>query len=127
MLKTAKILIIQTAFIGDVVLSTPIIEALRVHLPEAKIDMLIRKGNEALLLNHPILNKLWIWDKKTNKFGNQFKLIRAIRKQNYEVVINLQRFMSSGLFTFFSGAKITIGFDKNPLSFTFTQDRKSVV
>ncbi len=115
-----KILIIQTAFIGDVILSTVVIEALSLEYPKAKIAMLIRKGNEGLLNSHPKISKLWIWDKKNSKIKNQIKLIKQIRKEKYDLVINLQRFMSSGLFTVFSGAKTTIGFNKNPLSFAFT-------
>ncbi len=119
-----KILIIQTAFIGDVVLSTPIIEALRRYSIDFVIDILVRKGNESLLHNHPILNKIWVWDKKHQKIKNQFHLIRSFRSEKYDYVINLQRFLSSGLFTLFSGSKRTIGFDKNPLSFLFSHSIK---
>ncbi len=118
----SKILIIQTAFIGDVILATPVIEAIYTQNPSIKIDMLVRKGNEGILKNHPKINKLWIWDKKNHKSKNQWRLIREFKKQQYDVIINLQRFMSSGLFTVFSGAKQTIGFDKNPLSFRFTNN-----
>ena len=44
-----KILIIQTAFIGDVILATPLIEKLKNFFPKAEIDFLLRKGNEGLL------------------------------------------------------------------------------
>ena len=55
-----KFLIIQTAFIGDVILATPVIEKLHQYFPESKIDFLLRKGNENLLTNHPYLNALII-------------------------------------------------------------------
>ncbi len=119
-LDISKILIIQTAFIGDVILATPIIEAINSHNSSIKIDVLLRKGNESILNNHPKISKLWIWDKKKNKTRNQWKLIGEFRKQKYDIIINLQRFMSSGLYTIFSNAKLTVGFDKNPLSFMFS-------
>ena len=56
-----RFLIIQTAFIGDVVLATGILEKLHQYYPEAKIDFLLRKGNEGLLANHPYLNELLVW------------------------------------------------------------------
>ena len=62
-----KFLIIQTAFIGDVVLATIIIEKLHSNFPDAQIDFLLRKGNEGLLQNHPYLNEVLIWNKKENK------------------------------------------------------------
>lgn len=115
-----KILIIQTAFIGDVILATALIEKLIVFYPESKIDFLLRKGNEGLLENHPKLNDVLIWDKKVDKYSNLKVLSKSINRTKYDVVINLQRFASSGMLTAFSGAPIKIGFKKNPLSFLFT-------
>ena len=115
-----KFLVIQTAFIGDVVLATGIIEQLHTFYPEAKIDFLVRKGNEGLLVDHPYLHEVLIWNKKQNKYLNLFKLIKKIRQTKYDKVINVQRFAATGLLTAFSGAKETIGFNKNPLSFLFT-------
>ncbi|RYZ76918.1 MAG: glycosyltransferase family 9 protein, partial [Proteobacteria bacterium] len=62
-----QFLIIQTAFIGDVVLATGLIEKLHRYFPEAKIDFLLRKGNEGLLIGHPHLREILIWNKKQNK------------------------------------------------------------
>ncbi len=116
-----KFLIIQTAFIGDVVLATCIAEKLHKFFPDAAIDMMVRKGNEGLLQNHPFLRETLIWNKKENKLTNLFRMIRKVRKGRYDVVINVQRFAATGLITAFSGAKQTIGFDKNPLSFLFSK------
>ena len=119
-----KFLIIQTAFIGDVVLATPLIEKLKQHYPDAVIDFVLRKGNETLLTNHPHLHQVIILDKKNGKYKNLFSLIGKIRKEKYDYVINLQRFFASGLLTALSGGKHTIGFDKNPLSFLFSESIK---
>lgn len=119
-----QILIIQTAFIGDVILATPIIEKLRQHFAKSDIDFLLCKGNESLLLGNPNLRKVLVWDKKKEKLKNLWKIFKEIRATKYDLVINLQRFLSTGLLTAFSGAKKTIGFDKNPLSFLFSQKIK---
>ena len=114
-----KILIIQTAFIGDVILATPIIEKLHQHYPEAKIDFLVRRGNGGLLKGHPYLNDVFIWKKKHNKYSSLLKVIALVRSKKYDTVVNVQRFFASGLITALSGAKLKIGFRKNPLSFLF--------
>ena len=119
-----KILVIQTAFIGDVVLATGIVEKLHAFFPDARIDFLLRKGNEGLLKDHPFLHNVWVWDKKKEKNKNLLRIIREVRRQRYTHVINLQRFLSSGLVTLFSGAAYTAGFDKNPLSVFFTKKIK---
>jgi heptosyltransferase-2 len=119
-----KFLIIQTAFIGDVILATPLIEKLREHYPTAQIDFFLRKGNEGLLNGNPKLNNVLFWDKKKDKIKNLLHMLSVIRTGKYDYVINLQRFFSSGFVTAFSKAKVKIGFDKNPLSFLFTKTYK---
>ena len=56
-----KILVIQTAFIGDVILATGVLETLNEAFPDAKIDFLVRKGNHSLLQGHPFVNRVLIW------------------------------------------------------------------
>lgn len=116
-----KILLIQTAFTGDVVLATPVLEKLHRFYPEAAIDFLVRKGNESLLKGHPFVKEVLVFDKKNNKLQNLFGLLRRIRKKKYDLVVNMHRFASSGMLTGLSGAKERIGFDKNPMSFLFTR------
>ena len=115
-----KILVIQTAFIGDVVLATSLLESLHQEIPEAQIDLLVRKGNESLFQGHPFLHKVLIWDKKNNKYHHWFGLLFTIRSVKYDIVINAQRFAATGAWTALSNAKFKIGFDKNPFSFLFT-------
>ena len=115
-----KILVIQTAFIGDVVLATALIENLHQQWPEVKMDILVRKGNESLFESHPFLNQVLVWDKKNNKYHHWVGLLFKIRSNQYDVVINAQRFAATGAWTALSGAKIKIGFNKNPFSFLFT-------
>jgi heptosyltransferase-2 len=67
-----RILIIQTAFLGDVILITPMLRELKNAIPNAEIDVLVRKGNESLLGNNPHLSKLFVWDKK-RKFASLFE------------------------------------------------------
>jgi len=122
-----KFLIIQTAFIGDVVLATGIVEKLHAHFPDAEIDFLLRKGNEGLLQNHPYLHEVLIWEKKDDKIKNLLKLLGKIRKRRYDKVINVQRFAATGILTAFSGARQTIGFDKNPFSWLFNKKIKHVI
>lgn len=134
-----QFLVIQTAFLGDAVLATALLEKLHAHYPDAAIDLVVRKGNEGLFGSgdqggergeggeggvahgHPFLRNLHVWDKRQGKTRALFKLIGQIRKQRYDHVINAQRFFSTGLMTVLSGGKETIGFDKNPLSPLFAR------
>jgi ADP-heptose:LPS heptosyltransferase len=115
-----KILVIQTAFLGDVILATALVEKLHLCFPGAEISMLVREGNESLLKNNPLLKEVLVWKKSSDKISNLIKITKEVRNHKYNMVVNLQRFLSSGIITVFSGAKIKTGFNKNPLSFLFT-------
>lgn len=119
-----KILVIQTAFIGDVILVTSLLETLHLNFPKSKIDIVVRKGNESLFNNHPFLGQVYVWDKKHKKTKNLFKILKTIRKERYDLTLGVQRFFNAGLLTAFSKSKLTIGFDKNPLSFLFNKKVK---
>lgn len=119
-----KILVVQTAFIGDVVLATALVESLHQQYPKAAIDVVVRKGNESLFNEHPFINELIVWDKKESKYLHWLQLLQKIRAKKYDLLINVQRFAATGLWTVLSKATITIGFDKNPFSFLFTHSVK---
>jgi len=116
-----KFLVIQTASIGDVILSTAIGEKLNEHYPNAQIDYLVKQGNERLFDGNPWINEIIAWDKSKEKYKNMLRIIFQFRDEKYDAVINLQRFASSGIFTVFSGAKKKYGFRKNPLSIFFSK------
>lgn len=115
-----QILIIQTAFLGDLILSTALIEKLKKIFPDASIDIVIKKGNEKVLSHHPQLRKIFLFDKR-DKIKSFFLIIKEIRKNNYDIVINLHKYFSSGLLTFLTKASQKIGFKENPLSFFYSR------
>ncbi len=116
-----RILVIQTAFLGDVILATPVVSELHRLYPEAAIDVLVKKGNESLLANNPKIRNVIVFDKSNGKYKSIFRLIRKFRKEKFDLVVNLHRFGSSGMIAGFSGAKQRIGFDKNPFSWRYTR------
>ena len=120
-----RFLIIQTAFIGDVILATALLEQLHQLRPDALLDVLVRRGSEELLTGHPFLNEVLVWNKKgpggvLAKYRNLWRLGQTIRARRYDVVLNLQRFGATGLLTALSDATTTVGFAKNPFSVFFT-------
>ena len=114
-----NILVIQTAFIGDAILASSVVEKLHLFFPKARISLLVRKGNESLYANHPFLHQTLVWNKQEGKYKSLFQLLKQVRKQKFDTVINLHRFASSGFITAFSKASYTSGYNKNPFSFLF--------
>ena len=122
-----RILVIQTAFLGDAVLVTSILEKLHAFYPDARIDLVVRKGNDGLFTGHPFIHTLHVWNKREGKTRALFRLIRQLRQNRYDHIINAQRFFSTGLMTVLARGKEKIGYDKNPLSFLFTRTVEHVI
>lgn len=116
-----KVLVIQTAFIGDAILGTALLEKLHHQYPEAKIDYLVRYGNQSLFTGHPFLNEVLVWHKQDSKYAELVSMLKQVRNRNYDAVFNIQRYAASGILTAFSGAKQKIGYKSNPLSFLFSK------
>ncbi len=112
----AKILFIQTAFIGDAILGTAAVRALNAR--EGKVDVLVRKGNELFYQNHPGVHRVLIWDKK-NKWSSWWTLLKEVRKTRYERIFLAQRFFTMGLFLLLSNAKSKIGYRSGWWSLAF--------
>lgn len=112
-----KILLIKLRHHGDILLTTPVINALRQHYPEAVIDMLIYKESCPLVKKHPAINQFHLidHDKKHLEFFekrlDEIKLIQAVYRAHYDIVINLADQWSSAIVTGLSGASTRIGFD----------------
>jgi heptosyltransferase-2 len=116
-----KYLVIQTAFIGDVILALPVAQYLRKTDATAEIHFLVRKGNEDLLINHPAIDRVWTWDKSDKKYIKLLKVIFKLRHHAFDTVFNLHRFASSGLITCLVRANQKIGFSKNIFSFCYSK------
>jgi len=122
-----RILIIQTAFLGDVILATPVVSELNRVFPDAQIDFLVKKGNESLLIGNPKINEVITFDKSSGKYKSILRLIKQFRASKYDLVINLHRFASSGMIAGFSKGKKRYGFKKNPFSFMYTKSFDHVI
>ena len=70
-----KILIIKFRFIGDVLLTTPLVANLKTHYPDASIHFALNQGTQAVIQNNPQIDKIHIYDRDTIKKSNIFKRI----------------------------------------------------
>lgn len=116
-----KVLIIQTASLGDVVLASALANSIKKQYPDSSITMLVKKQNEAVLDHNEVVDIVLSWDKSAGKYKNLIHLLKLVRKNKYDFVINLHRFASSGFITAFSKAKMKVGFKQNPFSFLFNK------
>ena len=117
-------LVIQTAFLGDVILATPVISELKRLYPNSKIDVVVRKDAKSLIENHKDVSEVIVFDKSKGKFKALKEVLSKTRLKEYDEIINLQRYFSSGVISMFSKGKRKIGFNKNPLSLHYNKKFK---
>ncbi|MBN8570296.1 MAG: glycosyltransferase family 9 protein [Ignavibacteria bacterium] len=120
---TKRVLIIQTAFLGDAILTLPTVQVLKEKNPEWQIDFLCIPAIAILFKHNPLINNLIIYDKRGN---DSFSRIKREVKNNYDIVISPHRSARSSMLAFFSKAKKRISFDKSSLSFLYTDRVKYV-
>lgn len=117
-----KILIIQTAFIGDIILTTPVVEVLAQEYPGVEIDFLTIPRSKNLLESNPNINNLIIFDKKGHHRGlNGLVRIGNILKNNqYDLCITPHLSLRSAYLTWKTQANIRIGFNRTAWKRAFT-------
>jgi len=106
--KINKILIIKQGAIGDVLLSTPVIENLRHNFPDAEINYLTQSYCREVLIGNPFLNRVLTYD--IGKGDSSYCLIKNIHKQKYDLIIDLFGNPRTAIITFNSDAKYRVGF-----------------
>jgi lipopolysaccharide heptosyltransferase II len=114
-----KILIIQTAFIGDTILASSFASEVKKEFPDHELHFLLRAGNQAVIEGLPFIAKVWVWDKKKGKYASLKRLIGELRLLEFDIVFNLHRHFNSGFICALLKAKIKVGFKQNPLSFFY--------
>jgi len=112
-----KILIVKLGAIGDVVHALPVLKTLRVHFPDSHISWVIEKKHSSLIENHPDLDDCIVidtkkWRKNLNgkTFSELREFIRRLRNEEFDIAIDLQGLIKSGVISWLSGAKKIIGF-----------------
>jgi lipopolysaccharide heptosyltransferase II len=101
-----KILCIKPRGIGDVVLSTIVLDNLINYYPSVKINYLTEEFARPVLENNPLINKILTMGK--SEFS--FKVAWRIRKEKYDMILDLWSNPRTAQITFFSGAKYKVGF-----------------
>ena len=108
-----KILIIHTAFIGDIVLSTPLIQKLKDLYPKSEIDYLTLPTNQSVLYNNPNLNEIILYDKKGKDKGIKgfLKVLKILKQKKYDYAVIPHRFIKSILLAKLAKISDIVGFD----------------
>ena len=105
--KIKKILLINLQGIGDLVMTTPLLNAIKKEYPKAQIHYLTYKRNGTIFLEDKRIDKLFVW---SSSLTNLLKTLSFIRNEKYDIAINLFRAQHSAYLTLLSNATYKLGF-----------------
>lgn len=121
-----KILLVQTGFIGDILLSSPVITELRRLFPQAELSLLTTPQGAELALFDPLLKEVIVYDKKKSDKGLKgfLKLARVLSKRKFDSVFSLHRSYRTALLLFLARIPVRVGFSDASSSFLYTRKRE---
>ncbi|MBI5097897.1 MAG: lipopolysaccharide heptosyltransferase I [Nitrospirae bacterium] len=127
-----KILVIKPSSLGDVVHALPFLKAVKDSLPDAKIDWVISKNLKGLIEDNPLIHEVIIFDKDSwknirNLTGtiNEISLFKkTLKEKRYDMVVDLQGLLRSGIVTHYTPADTKIGFADAREGSSFFYNRK---
>lgn len=104
-----NVLIIKLRYIGDVLLATPTIRAIKAAKPDARVTMMVNRGTEDVLSGNPDLDEIVVLDK--GSLTSQSRFIAGLRSRRFDTVIDLTDGDRSAFLSWISGASVRIGFN----------------
>jgi len=107
-----RILLVRLSALGDVVTGLHPLSSLRTRYPEGRIGWLVEDRFAALLEGHPQLDRLHVYERGKYRRGRLWalvRLLRGLRRERYDVALDLQGNLKSGVLTRLSGARRTLG------------------
>jgi len=121
-----RILVIKLRYLGDVLLTTPVFDALRFRFPQAFLAAVVNKGTEDMLTGNPAVNKIFTVERDSNFLSDlqkQLRLIREIRNFKFDIVLALTNNDRGAVLAYTSGAKKRFSYKKKKENFL----RKSIL
>ncbi len=105
-----RILLIKLRYIGDVILSTPLLPLLRNGFPKASLTFLVNPGTESVLFGNPHLEKISVIPR--DGWGSQLRFLHKLRQACFDGVVDLTDGDRSAFLTYWTGAGVRLGFNR---------------
>lgn len=126
MMEIKNIVVIQTAFIGDAVLTLPLLQVLHKKFPDSHIDIVVTPRSKDLFTNHPDIREAIAFDKRGKDRGipGLFRMAKHLRSRSYDLALIPHRSVRSAGLAMLAGVPNRIGFNRSAGRFLFTSSVK---
>lgn len=116
-----KILIIQTAFLGDAILTLPMVQELKKKFNSSEIHIVAIPSTAEIFNSSPYVNKVFVYDKRKSQRSilSLFRFTSELKKEKYTRIYSPHRSLRTSLLVYLCGAEKTFGFDTSAFSFLY--------
>src|SRR3989454_7747836 len=104
-----RILVLKLRYVGDVLLTTPLLSRLRESFPKAQLAMLVNPGTDDVVRDHPALDEVLVL--KRGNLARQWRFVLDLRRQRFDLVIDLTDADRSALLSWLSRAPMRLGYN----------------
>ncbi|MHB2150022.1 lipopolysaccharide heptosyltransferase II [Calditrichota bacterium LG25] len=115
-----KILLVQTAYLGDVILTTPLIRAIKQVFPDSQLDVLVIPQTAGALANNPHIDQTILFDKRGQKRTAFKNVLQILKARRHELAFSPHSSLTTGLLIRLAGIPTRVGFNRNPIRFFLT-------
>ncbi len=118
-----KLLLLQTAFIGDVILTTPMAQAAHEVLAPCEVHFMAIPGAANVLEKNPHIARVWVYDKRGRQRGLRglWQLARQLRREKFTHAFVPHRSLRSALLVWLARIPVRVGFNRSAGAFLFNQ------
>ena len=107
-----NILVIKLKQPGDVLVSIPVLAALKESWPEARVTYLVPRTAEEMVGGHPLLDRLLVADRRQETWRQSWRLIQNLRQANFDLVLELSGGDRGAFYTLATRAPERLGFER---------------
>ena len=116
-MTSKRLLVIKLKQPGDVLVSTPVIAALKEAWPNCHLTYLVPKGTEDMVAGHPGLDDLMVVDRRGETWSQALRFARDLRRRRFDLVIELSGGDRGAIYSWLTGAKERLGFARPGMPF----------
>lgn len=109
-LQAQRICVIKPSALGDVVQTLPLLPALRARYPDSRITWVVNRELSEVLTDHPHLDEVLPFDRRAS-LRSWFRLLGELRQRQFDLVLDLQGLLRTGVMTAATGAPVRIGLE----------------
>lgn len=120
-----KIVVIQTAFLGDAILTLPMLQVMKKKYPGSTLDVVAIPSTKDIFLFSKVVDNVFVLDKRGEHktFRGLRRFARELGSRNYDRLVSPHRSLRTSLLVFFSGIRESFGFDISSLSIVYRHIR----